>query len=239
MGDNEYEESYRGKILKKTANARMTTSAYGLLQSSDPLYYENDLARMNEPQKFLKPSDQSNYDTKAGWVIDNFNRLVHPFSNSISGTMLCQLRALAYVYKSVKNNPQDAYSATQSIATLFSKEELRTFIAVFVSAFLFNSGGHSLHEFTAPLSITEVKKEFATINGFDTLDLEEIFLNHNKIAFDNAITKAIHYNNQIIKRKGVREEIEELKHHYDDNKVANFIKNSHPKISRNYKQLRI
>lgn len=97
----------RGKVAKqkqsstqKTARGVVhnttTTSALGILQNRDPVPVD-DPARMAKTQEFLKPSDQSTYDTNAQWVQDNFSRLVHPFSNSISGTMLCQLRGLAKI----------------------------------------------------------------------------------------------------------------------------------------------
>ncbi|HHF7365835.1 TPA: hypothetical protein ACPSKY_000936 [Legionella bozemanae] len=82
----------RGKATKEN-QSKTTTSALGLLQSSDPVPLD-DPARMTQIQEFLKPSEQSTYDPNAQWVKDNFSRLVHPFSNSISGTMLCQIRAL-------------------------------------------------------------------------------------------------------------------------------------------------
>lgn len=85
----------RGKITKAN-QSKTTTSALGLLQSSDPVSLD-DPARMAKTQEFLKPSEQSTYDPNAQWVKDNFSRLVHPFSNSISGTMLCEIRALAKI----------------------------------------------------------------------------------------------------------------------------------------------
>lgn len=82
---------------------------------------------------------------------------------------------------------------------------------MYVSALLFNAGGHSLHEFVAPLGLTQVQEEFADIDGFNTLDLEELFLNSNKDAFDRALDKAIRYNEHMLKKSAVKEELAGLK----------------------------
>lgn len=248
---------HRGKESKKFQESS-TTSAYGLLQSKDPVSLD-DPARMLKTQKFLKPSEQATYNLDAEWVQDNFSRLVHPFSNSLSGTMLCQIRALLKIngmqaemenqllaintrekelVDTTGNEPEqeelavkkkeieDAMAILQNEVVLSSKENLRSFLALYVSALLFNAGGHSLHEFTAPIGLEAVKEAFADIEGFDTLDLEELFLNHNQEAFDRALDKAIGYNNQMIKRAAVKEELESLKEEFDQNAIPQLINKS-------------
>ena len=66
---------------------------------------QDDIARAEAAIGYLKPSDQAIYNENAAWVQGNFERLVHPFSNSISGTMLCQLRSLARLHADHQQDP--------------------------------------------------------------------------------------------------------------------------------------
>ncbi|VEB35035.1 hypothetical protein [Legionella cherrii] len=294
----------RGKVAKenqsttkKTARGVLqnttTTSALGILQNRDPVPID-DPARMAKTQEFLKPSDQSSYDTNAQWVQDNFSRLVHPFSNSISGTMLCQLRALAKIKELKKladsmdvlakpndggeqSKPLDEATKKNQIdliisimdsgkvtnevleqaaelikegkispevikhiqkatdeTLLASKEKLGSFLKLYVSALLFNSGGHSLHEFVAPIGLPKTQQEFAHIDGFDTLDLEELFLNTNQDAFDKALDKAIAYNEQMLKKTAVLDELKGLKKAFDKESIPDLINSS--KLSPDLKE---
>ncbi|WP_392538064.1 hypothetical protein [Legionella sp. 227] len=294
----------RGKIAKenqstaiKTARGVLqnttTTSALGILQNRDPVPID-DPARMAKTQDFLKPSDQSTYDTNAKWVQDNFSRLVHPFSNAISGTMLCQLRALAKIkelkkladYMDVLAKPSDGGEQSKPLdeatkknqidlvisimdsgkvtdevlaqaaelimegkispevikhiqkttdeTLLASKEKLGSFLKLYVSALLFNAGGHSLHEFVAPIGLTKTQQEFAHIDGFDTLDLEELFLNTNQDAFDKALAKAIAYNELMLKKTAVLDDLKDLKKAFDKESIPELINSS--KLSSDLKE---
>ena len=69
----------------------------GVMQPMMPLSV-SDIAWSKDKIPFLKPSDKSTY-TESTWVRANFKKMVHPFSNSISGTMLAQLRVCAYFKK--------------------------------------------------------------------------------------------------------------------------------------------
>lgn len=206
-GEGIYRPEERGNKVR-AADKKTSTSALGLLKSHMPLA-RDDAALMQKPQNFLKPSDQSTFKPDAPWVRDNFSRLVHPFSNSISGTLLCQLRALL----KIKGTPPPNNSQVESIYS--STDKMKTFLTVFIAALLFNSGGHSLHEFVSPLGLDKVKDAFADIQRFDTFTLEELFLTNNQDAFDVALSKAIDYNNQILKITAVNEEIKQLKKEYD------------------------
>lgn len=118
---------------------------------------------------------------------------------------------------------------TTDEALLSSKEKLGAFLALYVSALLFNAGGHSLHEFVAPLGLAQIQEEFADIDGFSTLDLEELFLNSNKDAFDKALDKAIRYNEHMIKKRAVKEELGSLKKDFDKKSIPQLI--THSKLS--------
>lgn len=130
----------RGKATKEN-QSKTTTSALGLLQSSDPVPLD-DPARMTQIQEFLKPSEQSTYDPNAQWVKDNFSRLVHPFSNSISGTMLCQIRALAKIqelkkladYMAALAKPTDeSASASKAIDEATKKNQIDLVLSIMES----------------------------------------------------------------------------------------------------------
>lgn len=204
----------RGKEEK--IDPPLNSSALGILQNTDPVPL-NDPARMLKTQQFLKPSDQSVYDLDALWVKDNFARLVHPFSNSISGTMLCQLRVLAKIRK--ESIIDDAIFST--------KEKLASFFSLYISSLLFNAGGHTLHEFTAPISLEAVQTSFNDIPGFNSLDLDELFLNNNNgVAFDSALDKAIRYNNHIIQKSALKQEIRLLKTEFDQQELPKLIEQS-------------
>jgi|TARA_R110002126_G_scaffold1177_4_gene7035 hypothetical protein len=57
-----------------------------------------------------------------------------------------------------------------------------------VSAMLFNSSGHTLHEFTVPLGLRlQAQHEFRSIAGFDQTNLESMFLSDNRAAYDTTL----------------------------------------------------
>lgn len=214
-GEGIYLPEERGKKVRNV-NKNTPTSALGLLKTTMPIPREDE-ALMKKTQTFLKPSDQATYNADATWVKDNFSRLVHPFSNSISGTLLCQLRAMLKIKDTASVQGQSIY---------LSGDKMKTFLTVFISALLFNSGGHSLHEFVSPLELDKVKNAFTAINGFDSFDLEGLFLANNEIAFDEALKKTIEYNNQILKRAAVHGEIKQQKQSFNEQSLRAAISES-------------
>jgi len=70
------------------------------LNRKDVLFIDNGFPYIGDvfPYVFpyIKPSDQAKYDKEALWIQKSFSHLVHPYSNSLSGTLLCQLRALLH-----------------------------------------------------------------------------------------------------------------------------------------------
>ncbi|QBR83741.1 hypothetical protein E3983_04845 [Legionella israelensis] len=203
----------RGK-KDKSGQKSTATSAYGLLRGHSPLP-RDDKALMAKPQRFLKPSDQATYDLQAQWVKDNFDRLVHPFSNSISGTMLCQLRALLKIRENLKALDSNFQLENPEQLIPLSPEKLETFMTTFISVMLFNSGGHTLYEYAAPLELDKVQEAFSDVEGFNQLNLEELFLTSNEEAFDVALNKAIDYNNQLLLKSDIHQEIQEKKTAFD------------------------
>ena len=191
---NEGIYSDRGK-QEKDEQITTTTSSFGLLKGHSPLA-RDDVGLMNKPLTFVKPSDRSTYDDQAAWVKNNFEKLVHPFSNSISGTVLCQLRVLL---KIKQDCPSDQFP--------MSPETLKTYMTTLISSMLFLSGGHSLNEYTAPLELQKVQEAFADVKGFKEFNLENLFLISNQKAFGIALDKAIQYNHQLLQKNSLNEQI--------------------------------
>jgi hypothetical protein len=192
-GKGIFSEQFKGKVLYK--DQRSTRNLHlGLLKGHMPIAMD-DIVRSEVEIPYLKPSDKASYVGSAGWVECNFNQLMHPFSNSISGTMLCQLRVLA------KLQEEGCGVFTESSDTL------KQFAQLLISAMLFCSGGHSLNEYVAPFTLRPVRLEFKAVAGFDTIDLESMFLSGNELSVDAAIQKAIDYNQMILRRANVHADI--------------------------------
>ncbi len=196
---------WQGKVViegqETTRNQNM-----GLMKGHMPLALD-DVARGEQAIPLLKPSDQATFekDTLASkttegskmteWSKMSFAKMVHPFSNSISGTMLIQLRSIAELRKN---------GAT---ALTDSAEQMARYIQLLISAMIFGSGGHSLHEFIAPLLLPETRYEFQTIPEFEKISLESMFLTGNEAAFDSALAHTIAYNAMILKRQQLHAQI--------------------------------
>lgn len=188
----------KGKILKPKNDAGLSQH-YGMIKGHMPLS-RDDIASSDSTFNFLKSSEQSRYDEHALWVKINFYQLVHPFSNSISGSLLCLIRNLCYLqnYK--------IFPFTDSL------EVFDNFIKLFSSTLLFFSGGHSLHELIYVLRLPEVVGELQHKHSLNHLDLSSafisrLFLQGNETAFEKALQKTIEYNNQYIKRDHLNTEI--------------------------------
>ncbi|MDR3441901.1 MAG: hypothetical protein P4L65_02675 [Legionella sp.] len=186
-------ESKGKKILAEQETTK--NSHLGLMKSHMFLPYD-DIACRKTVFPFIKPSDQAFFVEDSVWARDNFTRLVHPFSNSISGTMLSQLR----VHLKLKSKGINTF--TQSL------DKLALYSQLSIAAMLYYSGGHSLHEFVAPLTLEATQVEFKFIPGFNTISLESLFLNNNQSAFAKALDSTINYNKAYLLRKKLNVEIE-------------------------------
>lgn len=167
----------RGKENKAFQNTS-STNAYGLIRPHAPLS-QDDTAYTMRAFAYLKPSEQSSANANTRWVQQNYNLLVHPFSNSISGTLLCQLRVMQELIDKNKVSL-----------------DRKIFFRVLISAMLAYSGGHTLHEYTAVFD--EARNlgsyKYSIARGIPGgLNLESLFWNDNQKALDVALEK----NNQI------------------------------------------
>ncbi|QGP39260.1 hypothetical protein [Piscirickettsia salmonis] len=144
-----YTPNNRG-IIKKPDQKKVTSQNMGLIKSYHPLA-RDDIYLNDMPTQFTRATESSRFNPESLWVKMNFSKLVHPFSNSISGTMLSQLRML----KSLHNKRKFKFQKTNCIKYLHT----------LASAMLFNSGGHSYYEFLHPLTLDDVKIAFEPITS--------------------------------------------------------------------------
>ena len=212
----------RGKKAKDNQETT-ETRGYGLLKGHHALP-RDDAALMAKNYESLKPSDQSDFDLQADWVQQNFARLIHPFSNSISGTLLCQMRVVCKVRENLKEDELMVNSFP------LSAEKMKDFITVFIAMMLYNSGGHSLYEYTAVLELEKIKNAFSDVEGFEEFNLETLFLTSNEDAFDVALDRAIQYNNRQLSLAIVHEELQDKKIEFDREELIKSVKNINQSI---------
>lgn len=204
-GKGIFSEKNRGKRLK---NEQETVSSYnlGIMKSYMPVPQDN-IAYAATEASYLRAADQATFNKNSKWARSNFNALVHPFSNSISGTVLCQMRIIKHFLKS----PQFKFNHL---------EDFTNFMKCFISTMLYYTGGHSIHEYTAVLTLPEVQKAFSSIKGFENISEEMLFLRDNGEAFNAALDSTLSYNNSLLKRERLinslpsNENSDLIKNHY-------------------------
>ena len=205
-GTGIYSDAAKGKIIDPSQSGTRNQQL-GLMKGYMPLALD-DIALSSVEIPYLKPSDQSRFNPNAEWIKRNFDTYVHPFSNSISGTMLCQLRNMAEFDRMKRNhNPSYMNVFTQS------QEKTRSFTKLMISTMLYGSGGHSLNEYVAPLSLPVVLQEFSHVLH-DVLTLEALYYprqgsayTQSSNAFDTVIEKAIQYNNHYMRKRALNAQI--------------------------------
>lgn len=188
-GSGIFSPEHRGKRMVEEQKSTRSQS-FGIMKGHMPLATD-DLAFATDITPTMRPADQASFELDSTWVRENFERLVHPFSNSISGTELAQLRVIA----KLRNDGHPGFTV--------SSEKMAQYHQLFISALLFGGGGHTLYEFIAPLTLAEVQKEFETTPGFEHIDLESLFLSGNEAAFDSALQATIDYQKRILAQKSL------------------------------------
>ena len=192
-GQGQFSKEFRGKMLVTKQDSTRSQNL-GLLKGYMPLA-RDDAAFSESELPYVKASDQSTYIESAGWVESNFNQLVHPFSNSISGTILAQLRALA----------QLQWYCSPSFMNFSTK--LTDFFKLLIASRLYHNGGHSLHEFVSPFYIQKIQDEFFDIRGFSEINLISMFFDNNEPAYEKALDDTVEYNRMLLKRALTRHEL--------------------------------
>lgn len=198
-----YSATRRGRINReiksdtpKEPNQKqgVQSNSFGIMRSfmplakTDPLFSESGA-------RYVRCPDRSDYVEGAEQVEKSFATQVTPFVNSISGTLLCQLRLMMqlrnenrFIYE---NNP----------------EQLKLYFKNYIAYLIHDMGGHSLDEFMRVFELPDVKEEFKTLAGFDQLKLETLFKNENENAFKNAIKMTILYNQNILLKRKLHHQI--------------------------------
>ncbi|KTD78841.1 hypothetical protein [Legionella waltersii] len=202
-GTGFFSEQNRGRVVKEkpstptlafiSERSPYFSNHFGLMKTYMPVP-RNDIAYAERGFTFLKPSDQNTYDPLAEWPRKNFSKRVHPFSCSISGTTLCQLRFM----KKLQDEGKLVFN---------SQEKFTNFLKCFFSSLLFNSGGHAFNEFLGVLEMTEIRKEFTFIDGFDQINATMLLLDGNESAFDKALNDTFAYTKVLLAKKAVNDEL--------------------------------
>lgn len=185
--------------MKKDSYETVKSSNLGLMLSYMWLP-DNDEAKAAEIVSYPRIADRNTIKYPSDWVLDNFSYLVHPFSCSISGTMLIHHKVLKQLQldgKLVFNTHKKFYDYLKS----------------FVPLMLFNSGGHTFHEFMYPLRLPQLQEAFAFIKDYDKLNNETLFMSENNDAFNKAINKAISYNKIILANKTLQHSVRAASSH--------------------------
>lgn len=191
-----YAPEVKGRVFIDFHGQLSTRSRhYGLIKGKMPLS-RDDLAYFEQELPMVKPAEQSTYVREAEWVKTSFWQLMHPFSNSISGTMLAQLRLLALVQNT---------DPSQALLTSFS--HIEDFLKIWTAAMLFFSGGHSFFEFIRPISLKEVCEEFSRFPDFKDVDMVSLYFEGNKRAFDQALTDTFQYQASLLQQQMMHDEL--------------------------------
>ncbi|VVC75791.1 hypothetical protein AQUSIP_10880 [Aquicella siphonis] len=178
-----------GKLSSSFCAGKMPFSSrhFGLMKQYMPVP-GNDIIYTQNGFTFIKPSDQNNFNPEAEWPKLNFAALVHPFSCSISGTLLCQFQFMKHLHD-------------KSELQFSSPDKFIVLLKCLTSALLFNSGGHVYNEFFAVLQLPEVKKAFEFMDGFAQINMLSVLYNGNEKAFDAALTDTIEYTKVILAKQ--------------------------------------
>ena len=182
----------RGRI-KKEMQENVHSQHAGVLRSYMPLP-RNDTAFLSKASPYSKPADRFNPDFNSAWAKQLFSQWVHPFSCSISGTLLINLRYAKYF-------------SNHGLLAFDNSEKMANFIKVLVSALLCKSGGHSLYEFLYPLTLPEAKDAFSFMPEFAETTMEKLFLETNNRAFEKALRDTLMYNQQLLQKKNMHAEL--------------------------------
>lgn len=171
---------YSGKNQTATRNQSLS------LMKGHMLLEKNDIERAGGVMPLMKPSDQARFVEGATGVESSFEKKEHLFSNSISCTMLAQLRSIAGLREAgIQTLPE-------------TTEKMSEYFRLLISSMLFVSGGHSLNEYTAPIFLPAVRDEFKDIQDFDSMTLSSLFYAGNETSFNTALQDTILYNKPLL-----------------------------------------
>lgn len=183
--DSLYANHKRGRQEKKDQK-QVRSQNLGLMKST-MFVPQDDLAFTDKVSTGIRVADKFRFIPAAEWPEINFASFMHPFSASISGTLLCQLKVFSYL-------------ACYNQLPFNSYIKLKSFFKCCTSLLLYHSGGHSFNEFLAPLRLYEVQQFFKTIPNFEELNFYNLFYKDNKKAFSSALKETREYNKLYLKK---------------------------------------
>lgn len=166
--------------------------SYHPLAQDDPLYEDPHAPTSG---LYRRASDHSTYIPGAQMTEKFFSNQISPFVNSISGTMLCQLRVMAKLLEKDK------------LEFSSHPDQLKAFFKSMVSYMIYNSGGHSFQEFMSVFDLQEVKEMFKNVQIFEQINLRTIFQSENALAFRSSMNLVIDYNDLILARREFQKEL--------------------------------
>ena len=164
----------------------------GNLLSRSPLPMDDEMFLTSDASDldFTRGTLSSSGKEGSSWVNKLADSKIHPFVNSISGTMLAQIRL--------------AIEKLKCSTFPFNEERgFKDYFRVFISTLVYFLGGHSLFEFVDVFQIPDIEKALRGHIEYDFLTLESLFLVDNAQAFNCALEKSIKYNRKLIQRKEV------------------------------------
>lgn len=180
-----------------TADQRSTRSqARGIFTSLMPLPREEVLWR-ESPSTLTRAPDRSHYDRDSCFVQAFFNQQVHPFVNSLSGTVLSHLRAVLLLLESQQ-------------LTIEDQDNMRNYFRCLIAGLLYLLGGHSLAEFCMVLNLRDVIQAFETTLNFGECPLQRLFQADNQPALTPALAATQQFQRQWLQQRQVLTELRGL-----------------------------
>ena len=189
-----YQDHHRGRRTRTESNEKKTRH-YGLIRPHAPLPC-SDIAYMPTINAYSKPSERMTFDVHAAFPRYLFSQAVHPFSTSLSGTMLFQLRVLKRLSERGLFNFQDA-------------KALMPWLQALISLLLFHSGGHSLCEFMTVFAFNDVQNAFTQLPGFTKINLQTLFRDNNGTAFNTALNETLWYQRGYLQRLALQQQLQQ------------------------------
>ncbi len=190
--DGHYNTIDRGRKYRPDQDVRSQT--LGIMRSYMALPLDDALLS-KQPARYVRPADRSTFVPGAKQPEQGFKSLVSPFSNSISGTMLVQLKVMAKLM------------STGDFVYHENEAQLKLYFKTYISYMIYHSGGHTLDEYIRVLQLPEIKAAFKNVPGFEGLTLNKLFQDDNEVAFETTVSKTMLYGQHILNMKQVSMEI--------------------------------
>ncbi|MCX7116297.1 MAG: hypothetical protein NTW08_10400 [Gammaproteobacteria bacterium] len=216
QSDSVYKPTHRGRTDRNDpllpGIQDVESQALGIMRPYMPLP-RNDVLVSETPTHYVRPADYCTYMQGEHFIPDLiFANYVTPFVNSISGTLLVQVRVMAKLMHECRL----VYAANRW-DDLQTQAQLKLYFKCYMAQILYHGGGHSLEEFFLVLQLPEVQEEFEDLPGFDALTLETLFKDENEMAFERSMEKSISYNHAILNKKKLHHEFTERAHQHIKN----------------------